>query len=400
MAERAPRFGRSAPRRTPVLGPRPAAPRPSPIGSRPATAAAAEALARRAPAVGLVAGVLALAAGGVALGLELERRIVSKRILRADDDQMSQFFQLRAEGISLNTPDGVVLHAEIDDVEGTPTEDLTIVFVHGYALSLDCFHFQRAHYRGRVRQVLYDQRSHGRSSRSEGDLCRIPQLATDLLEVLDELAGPGPLVLVGHSMGGMTIMRLAQTHPELFGTRIRGVAFFSTAAGEMADYSPIRGLPGRTFTRIAPPLLATLNRVPELVERSRKAGSDLGYVVTKRMAFGSDVDPSYVEFVSEMLGETSLEVVADFYPAFAELDEYKALAHLRDVEVSVIGGEDDMITPIERTARMIELLPHADALRLAECGHLGMIEHHAIFNEVLDGLLDRVRSRLSTPPAR
>ncbi len=364
------------------------------------SAAAVEAVARRAPAVGLVAGVLALAAGGVALGLELERRVVSKRILRADEDEVDQFYRLRTEGISLNTPDGVVLHAEIDDVEGPSTEDLTLVFVHGYALSLDCWHFQRAHYRGRVRQVLYDQRSHGRSSRSDGDLCRIPQLASDLLEVLDELAGPGPLVLVGHSMGGMTIMRLAQTHPELFGTRIRGVALFSTAAGEMADHSPIRGLPGRTFNRIATPLMATLNRVPELVERSRKAGSDLGFVVTKRMAFGSDVDASYVEFVSEMLGETSLEVVADFYPAFAELDEYEALAHLADVEVSVIGGEDDMITPIERTARMIALLPHADALRLAECGHLGMIEHHATFNEVLDGLLDRVRARLSSAPGR
>ena len=52
------------------------------------------------------------------------------------------------------------------------------------------------------------------------------------------MAGAGPLVLVGHSMGGMTIMQLAQTRPELFGDRIRGVALFSTSAGEMADYSP------------------------------------------------------------------------------------------------------------------------------------------------------------------
>ena len=66
----------------------------------------------------------------------------------------------------------------------------------------------------------------------------------------------------------------------------------------------------------------------------------------------------------------------------------------------MIGGEDDMITPIERTARIIELLPHAEPLRLADCGHLGMIEHHAIFNEVLDGLLDRVRARLSSAPGR
>ena len=169
--------------------------------------------------------------------------------------------------------------------------------------------------------------------------------ASDLLQVLDEVAGDGPLVLVGHSMGGMTIMRLAQTHPELFGTRIKGVALFSTSAGEMADYSPIRGLPGRTFSRVAEPLMATLNRIPELVEGGRRAGSDLGYVVTRRMAFGSQVPASYVEFASEMLAEIPLEVVADFYPAFAEVNEFAALEHLAGVETAVVGGEADAITP-------------------------------------------------------
>ena len=33
----------------------------------------------------------------------------------------------------------------------------------------------------------------------------------------------GPIVLVGHSMGGMTIVALAELHPELFGDRVVGV---------------------------------------------------------------------------------------------------------------------------------------------------------------------------------
>ena len=126
------------------------------------------------------------------------------------------------------------------------------------------------------------------------------------------------MVLVGHSMGGMTIMRLAQSRPRLFGSRVVGVGLLHTAAGEMANHSPIRGLPGRTFSRVAEPLMASLNRMPELVARTRQAGSDLAYVATRRMAFASDVPASYVEFVSEMLAQTPLEVVADFYRAFDE----------------------------------------------------------------------------------
>ncbi len=356
--------------------------------------------------LGLRAGVLALAAGGVAAGLELERRVVTRRIARSRQPEVEDFFGLRSEGPDVTTPDGVVLHTEIDEVSpraagddrpGEPSgvDQLTLVFVHGYALTMDCWHFQRKAFRGRVRQVFYDQRSHGRSTRSAPELCRVPQLAADLKQVLDEVAGSGPVVLVGHSMGGMTIMRLAQTDPELFGSRVVGVALFSTAAGEMADHSPIRGVPGRTFAAVAPPLLATLNRLPELVERGRRAGSDLGFVVTRRMAFASDVPPGYVEFVSQMLGEVPLEVVGDFYPAFAELDEYAAFATLSRIETAVVGGEDDMLTTISHTDRITELLPGAEVLKVPDCGHLGLIEHHGVFNKVLEHLLLRVARHLT-----
>ncbi len=346
--------------------------------------------------VGLVAGVLALAAGGVAAGIELEHRIITKR-LQAEPDDDEPFFSLRSDGPQITTPDGVVLHTEVDEVAEAEVDadDLTLVFVHGYALSLDCWHFQRKHYRGRVRSVFYDQRSHGRSGRSAPELCRVPQLAADLAQILDEVAGDGPVVLIGHSMGGMAIMHLAQSHPEWFTSRVGGVALFSTSAGEMAHYSPIRAIPGRAFSRIAEPLLATLNRVPTLVERGRRAGSDIGYVVTRRMSYGSDVPVSYVQFMSDMLGDTSLEVVADYYPAFSELDEFAAFQVLSTVETAVIGGEDDMITPVNYTDRIVELLPGADVRRLPDCGHMGIIEHAPIFNEVLDGLIVRVRRNLN-----
>jgi pimeloyl-ACP methyl ester carboxylesterase len=346
---------------------------------------------RLAEGVGLVAGVAALAMGGVAVGLELERRVISKRIDRNTDAEVAELFSLHTAKVPVTTPDGVVLHAEIEPGEAT---DLTVVFVHGYALNMDCWHFQRKHLRGKVRQVFYDQRSHGRSTRSAPDHCRLPQLADDLAQVLDEVVGDGPVVLVGHSMGGMTVMRLAQTRPEWFGSRILGVALFHTAAGEMADHSPIKAIPGRAFARIAEPLMASLNRIPELVERSRRASSDLGYVVTRRMAFGSEVPPSYVEFVSEMLAQTPLEVVSDFYPAFNQLDEYAALTTISRLPSLVLGGEDDLITPVDHTARIMELMPNAEARRLKDCGHLGMIEHHAVFDQALDELLARVRERL------
>ncbi len=348
---------------------------------------------RLAAGFGLVTSVAALAAGGIAMGIELERRIVAKRITRTSEADLEAFFSLRSDGPDVITPDGVVLHTEVD--EGAD-DDLTLVYVHGYALNLDCWHFQRLHIRGQLPQVFYDQRSHGGSTRSEAERCRIPQLAEDLYQVLEEVVGPGPVVLIGHSMGAMTIMRLAQSRPELFGSQVLGVALFCTSAGELTDHSPIRGIPGRTFHRVAEPLMAGLNRIPELVSQGRRAGSDLGYVVTRRIAFGSDVPPSYIDFASEMLAEIPLEVVADYYPAIGELDEYQALEIVSKVPTVVVGGENDMITPIEHTARIADLLPDAEAIRVPGCGHLGMIEKHEIFNGALDRLLERVREGMAT----
>jgi pimeloyl-ACP methyl ester carboxylesterase len=346
---------------------------------------------RLAAGLGLVTSIAALAAGGIAMGIELERRIVAKRIKRGSQEDLEEFFSLRSDGPDVITPDGVVLHTEVE--EGS-SEDVTLLYVHGYGLNLDCWRFQRLHFRGQLRQVLYDQRSHGRSSRSEAELCRIPQLADDLYQVLQEVVGSRPVILIGHSMGGMSIMRLAQDRPELIGGQVLGVALFCTSAGEIAEHSPISGIPGRTFHRLAEPLLAGLNRIPELVAQGRRAGSDLGYVVTKRLAFGSEVPPSYVDFASEMLAEIPLEVIADYYPAFHELDEYRALEILGKVPTAVVGGENDVITPIDHTARIMELLPDAEAIRVENCGHLGMIEKHEIFNDALDALVARVRERL------
>ena len=92
-------------------------------------------------------------------------------------------------------------------------------------------------------QVIYDQRSHGRSERAPRASCTIDQLGHDLAAVLRALAPDGPLVLVGHSMGGMTIMALAEQQPELFAERVLGVAFLATSAAEVAEPRAARHVP-------------------------------------------------------------------------------------------------------------------------------------------------------------
>ena len=116
------------------------------------------------------AGAVGLAAVGAGVGLARRRNAIVDRAPDEDPD----FGSLRSDPVTVVASDGVPLHVEVDEVDEVDTPRAagrrsrkrvqpTVVFCHGYALEMDCWHFQRQHLRGRVRAVFYDQRSHGRS---------------------------------------------------------------------------------------------------------------------------------------------------------------------------------------------------------------------------------------------
>ena len=170
------------------------------------------------PGWGVLAGALGAAATGVAVGVAAKQRAKIAADRRRLATQLSETSEApRGEPCSVVADDGVRLSCE--EIEAAELAALTVVLVHGFALDRRTWHFQRPFLATltdpRVRVVLYDQRSHGRSERAPRESCTIEQLGHDLDAVIRALAPEGPLVLVGHSMGGMTIMALAELFPDL-----------------------------------------------------------------------------------------------------------------------------------------------------------------------------------------
>ncbi|HWL38028.1 MAG TPA: alpha/beta hydrolase, partial [Frankiaceae bacterium] len=278
------------------------------------------------------AGLLGVAVGavatGVAAGMSLERLAVGRKRLRPDPEAREAFGRLPGKPRVVTLPDGVRLY-----VEETGSGPLTVVFVHGFALSMTSFHYQRRDLADVGRLVFVDQRAHGRSQRGDDENCTLDQVGLDLLAVLDEVAPNGPIVLVGHSMGGMTVMALADQQPQLFGDRVVGVALVSTSPGRLAEVTfGVPAAAGRVLRRAAPRALAALNRRPGLVARGRHLGSDIEFVLTKRYSFATDVPPSLVQFVQRMHDQTPLDVLAELFPAFDAHDKLDALQVLNGVE--------------------------------------------------------------------
>ncbi|MBO1415774.1 alpha/beta fold hydrolase [Streptomyces sp. FH025] len=383
----------------------------APAGGNPVAAVAKAADAAsgvsRAGVIGISVGVLA---AGAAAGVAIERLTVGRtmrRRARAELDAAAPYGSLRGRPLTVAAPDGTELYVELDGTgwdEPDGAEPLTVVFCHGYCLNQDSWHFQRATLREGLRLVFWDQRSHGRSERSRtylaGEPASIDQLGGDLKAVLDAVAPTGPLVLVGHSMGGMTMMALADQHPELFGMgvppaegwgRVAGVALIGTLAGDWNEVN--LGLPkagAKLFKKVAPGVVKLLGRQVELVEATRRMGSDVAAVFYRRFSFGGkDVDPGVVRFAEQLLDATPIDVVAEFYPVFGAHEKYEALTVLRGLPALVMAGTKDLLTPAAHSEAMAERLPGAELDLVEGAGHLVMLERPELVDHQLAALLRR-----------
>jgi pimeloyl-ACP methyl ester carboxylesterase len=108
-------------------------------------------------------------------------------------------------------------YAEIGDVRLFFTEhgsgDPPILMVHGFSCDGQDWMWQIPYFAERHRVIVVDLRGHGRSSVPEQGY-EPKQFAADVAGLLQEL-GVGPVVAMGHSLGGAIVSALAVEHPAL-----------------------------------------------------------------------------------------------------------------------------------------------------------------------------------------
>lgn len=345
----------------------------------------------RAKLGGIWAGAAAAGLAAVSAAVVADRRVRATRT-HAELDQFAPPEPDRAGFVRAS--DGVNLYYEQNGPLDAP---LTVVLVHGFCQNRDDLLFQRRavleRFGDRVRVVCFDLRSHGRSARSRPEHATIDQLGDDLYRVLDDLVPQGPVVLIGHSMGGMTVLALADAHPELFSARVRGVGLISTSTGKLTWIT--LGVPAG-LARVSDPALRLalrgVRRQSNLIERGRARLTDAAWLFVRRLAFGPHTDPSLVEFMTRMIAETPVDVVAEFFPTLTSHDKLAALDVLIDLPVVIVCGENDLVTPVEHSREMADRLPKAELVVVPDTGHQVLMERP---DEVNAPLLRMIEDGLS-----
>jgi pimeloyl-ACP methyl ester carboxylesterase len=290
------------------------------------------------------------------------------------------------------TEDGVDLHV----VEhGASDARATVLLAHGYVQSSALWAGQvrdLVDQRPDLKVVTYDHRGHGRSGRTTRETANLEQLARDMARVVDAVAPAGPVVLVGHSMGGMTIMALAEEHPELFEHRVAGVGFVGTSSGALDEVT--HGLPA-PVARAVKRLLPHLNELAvkqEAKGKRRKVGKADAFMIFPRGA-----DPALVRLALDVHRDCSAETVAAFLPTFSQHDRATALAALAHVPVVVLAGDKDALCPIEHSRAIAAAIPTSELVVFPGVGHMVHLERRPEVSRHLVQLVDKALAPAAAP---
>lgn len=283
--------------------------------------------------------------------------------------------------------DGTELHVE------SLGEGPTVVLAHGFCQDVAMWHYTIKDLATDHRVVAYGHRGHGLSGRAPTDDYTIEAMGRDLEIVIGEVWEGEPLIVLGHSMGGMAAIAYAGLFGHQLGERVRALGLIDTTAANV-----VGGMLPEGFA-IAQPALKLIedtavraaSRNPDAFDRIRTARADLLGAMVRLMGFGEHAPRYKLEFVQRMMATLAADVLVWIVEDMRRMDLRHVLDGI-DVPTWVAVGTRDRLTPV-RAARAIAIeIPNAELITIAGSGHMPMLERPTEFNA-------RLRTFLANPGA-
>ena len=261
---------------------------------------------------------------------------------------------------TVTSADGSRLHVEVHGPEGAPA----VVLAHGWCCSTAFWAAQTRDLAVDHRVVVYDQRGHGRSPAAVS--YSTDALADDLEAVLEATLAPGEkAVIVGHSMGGMTV--LAAAGRARFREHAVAVLLCSTGSSRLVDESlvvPMRA--GRTRTRLTRKVLGTRAPLGPVTPAARR--------ILKYATMGPGSAPHMVEACARIVHACPRTVRHAWSQVLDSLDLDHGVRELALPTAVVVGTADRMTPPVHARALVAALPQCVGSTELTGLGHMTPVE--------------------------
>lgn len=277
---------------------------------------------------------------------------------------------------ALRRDDGTELHVETYG----PADAPVLVLTHGWSLDRDEWCYARQELGDRFRLITWDLPGLGRSSRPANNDYSLERMARDLDAVIG-LAGGRPVVLVGHSIGGMIQLTYCRLFPEAMGERVRGMVI-----AQSTYTNPVRTAKGAEL--LAPlqrPVLEPLCHVMVWLSPLFRVFHVLSYLNgsahrhTESSSLSGRETRGQLEYLTRYFLTSSPAVVARGFLAMFRYDATDVLPAVRVPTLIVAGDRDTQCLP-DASAEMAATIPGARLVTLSDAKHAGVFEHHRDFH--------------------
>ena len=306
----------------------------------------------------------------VALGLSafalLGRPLI---LLFLPSDKRPPHAQRDAETRQIPGPNGAEIEVETVGPAGAPT----LIFTHGWGLNATVWADYKALLGERFRIVTWDLPGLGRSSRPKDGAETLEVFADSLAAVLAAVGAPA--VLVGHSIGGMTLQTFARRHPQALGAQVKGLALVHTTYTAPDRTMWLR----KVWTALREPLIVPLMRVAVVLSPLLWLQNWMSYLngtmhlAHRLLGFGKHATRQRVDLSAKLAAKGSPAVQARGNIAMLHWDATEVAPGLT-LPVLVIGGNKDLITEADASVDIAGRAPGARLKLFDDTGHMGFLE--------------------------
>jgi pimeloyl-ACP methyl ester carboxylesterase len=325
-------------------------------------------------------------AGGLLIAWALLGRIPVSLLLGEPGDDGDRLRRLPGEMVE--TQDGARLHVE----RTGPVDAPVLIFVHGWGLEAGVWWEARQMLSDRYQVVTYDLAGLGKSKPYRDRRYSLDRFADDLMTLVSE-ACPRKVVLVGHSIGGMTVQTFCRRYPETLGRQVVGVVLentthtdplLTTALGEgLQSLEPII----KPLTKLDIPLqpLAWLMNWQSYLSGATHLAMRFG-------GFGTTPTKAQLEQVARAVTRNAPAVQARGNLAMMDWDVTADLPEMRIPALVFLGGAD-LVTVAQAGETIVRRMPQARPVHVRDAGHLGPLELAHEYNTAIARFADEVFTR-------
>lgn len=295
---------------------------------------------------------------------------------------------VHAAGLTINSTTGAHLHVESYGDTAAPT----IVLTHGWSLDSSVWTYAVEDLSSRFRVVTWDLPEMGRS---KGHI-DLSSFAQDLQAVVEFAGGDHRVLLVGHSIGGMTIQTLARDNPNFVDQRVAGIVLLNTT-----HTNPLRTMIlSPVWQALRWPLLEPLMWLATPLQLILWASAWQSYLsgaahLANRIGFGKYVSRSQLNLATLLATKNSPGAQARGCLAMFRWDATGALAGIAP-PVRIIAGELDIVTKPEASQAIAAKTAGSDLLIINDVNHMGFLERYENYNKSIAQFADSVLSRTNS----